>query len=120
MRVDLAELCFHLRHRRRMYVGDDRFLTVVAFVEGYNAARDAGPLSGFPDFVSMRLLGHHSNLHWSAVIASTEVPGVLETDAGLNGQPQQVQLGWIHRLLDLLDDYRDESSSPHVRSDPAG
>lgn len=72
MVVNLPDLCFHLRRRRRMYVLDDRFSTVVAFVEGYNVAFDGVPLSGFQDYVVARLLNRQTNLHWAYVIASTK------------------------------------------------
>jgi hypothetical protein len=103
--MDLRELCFHLRHRRRMYVSDDRFLTVIAFVEGYNAALGGEPLSRFQTYVTDRVLGRYSNLHWSAIIASEELRTATESDSDLNSLPPETQLSLIHRLVGLLEEY---------------
>lgn len=78
MTMNLTDLCFHLRNRRRMYLPDDRFSTAVAFVEGYNTALDGIPLSGFQGYVAMRVLNRESSLHWSCLIASTKVPEMLD------------------------------------------
>lgn len=44
------------RKRRRMFLLDDRYMTLVAFVEGCNAATDWQLLEGFGKWVSSRLL----------------------------------------------------------------
>ncbi|WP_067705997.1 hypothetical protein [Actinoplanes awajinensis] len=107
--MDLRELCFHLRHRRRMYVFDDRFLTVVGFVEGYNSALDGRPLRGFHDHVAERVLGRYSPRHWSMIIASAEPLVAARGDRDLHDLPQELQLSLTHRLVDLLEEYADQS-----------
>lgn len=107
--MDLGELCFHLRHRRRMYVFDDRYLTVVAFVEGYNTALGGRPLSGFQNHVAERVLGQRSNVYWGVILASTESPAGLEARVDINELPERSQLALTHRLIDLLEEYKDQS-----------
>ena len=59
-----------LRTRARMYVPDDRFATLVAFVEGVDIGSDGALLRGFNEWLQERLLGYQTNFHWAAVIRS--------------------------------------------------
>ncbi|SNY67307.1 hypothetical protein [Paractinoplanes atraurantiacus] len=101
-----------------MYVGDDRFLTTVAFLEGYNSALDARPLQGFQEYTAIRLTGRRTSLHWPAVVAFTVFPTAREAGFDINSMPPDAQLDAIRLLLDLLDDYR-TSAEPADRP-PAG
>ncbi|CAM3657313.1 hypothetical protein KIPE111705_19200 [Kibdelosporangium persicum] len=62
----MEELVWHMRERRRMYVSDDRFVTMVAFIDGVNCAGPPGRrlLDGFEEW----LAGGPSPLAWSAQI----------------------------------------------------
>ena len=64
--MTLEELVFHMRERRRMYVFDDRFVTMVAFIEGVNCAAPPGQrlLDGFEAW----LADGYSPLCWAAQI----------------------------------------------------
>ncbi|MFD3403744.1 hypothetical protein ACFWUU_23875 [Kribbella sp. NPDC058693] len=75
---DFVRLAEALRSRVRMYVPDDRFTTLVAFVDGVNTGTDGRLLRGFNEWLQQSLLGHVTNLHWSAVIRSH----VLGVDLG--------------------------------------
>ena len=86
-------------------MGDDRFLTVVAFVEGYNQAFEVRPLDGFREYVAARLLGRYTPLSWAAIIAESVVPSVFEAEEGINSMPPETQLKAIGRLVNLLDDF---------------
>jgi hypothetical protein len=101
--MELRDLCFQLRSRRRMYVLDDRFSTVVAFVCGYDAALDGVPLRGFQDHVAKAVLGQQSNLHWSYIIASTRVP-----DVRIDQIPVDREGELTNELLDLLESYAED------------
>lgn len=107
--MDLGQPCFHLRHRRRMYVFDDRYLTVVGLVEGYNTALDGRPLSGFQTHVAERIPGQHSGLHWSAIVASAESRTAPGNGMDINDLPQELQFSLIRRLIDLLEEYAAQS-----------
>lgn len=89
-----------------MYLLDDRFPTAVAFVEGYNAAFDGAPLSGFRDYVAARILNSESSLHWAYVIASTKVPEVLDGDTGIEQIPAGLETELTDMLVDLLESFQ--------------
>lgn len=101
--MNLRELCFHLRNRRRMYLHDDRFCTAVAFVDGYNAALDGVPLAGFDEYVETRTVGRSSSLHWSYLVASTKVPEVLHEHIALGDIPAEADVPLTDTLVDLLE-----------------
>jgi len=90
-----------------MYLPDDRFSTVVAFVEGYNAAFDGEPLSGFPEYVAKEVLGRHSSLHWSYIVASTRVSEIFDEGTGLDEIPAHLESDLTNTLLDLLESYEE-------------
>lgn len=105
--MNLSEICFHLKNRRRMYVFDDRYLTSVAFVTGFDQAHDGSPLSGFQTFVIDRLFGGKaSSLHWAFIIARCEFSSDLDEngDLNINDLPHEAQLVLIDRMVDLLID----------------
>lgn len=90
--MDLTEACFHLRHRRRMYLPDDRYASVVSFLTGLSCASEDDPLAGFSEWVAERLLGRTTPRIWSSVVYETTSPDSLsrESDA-------------VTLLLDLLE-----------------
>ena len=53
-----------------MYLPDDRFNTLVAFVEGYNLATDGRFLGGFNRWLQERSFGEVTNYHWQAIVAA--------------------------------------------------
>lgn len=86
-----------------MYVLDDRYSTAVAFVEGYNIALDGEPLSGFQDWVSNRILGSSCPVHWSYVVASIRVPGILDDKVGIDRIPADIEVNLIDDMIDLIE-----------------
>lgn len=103
--MEIQELCFHLRNRRRMYLLDDRFSTVIAFIEGFSTACNESPLNGFQEWVSKRILGGHSSRHWAYIIASTQVPGMLDGQVPIDQIPRELEIGLIEAALDLLEEF---------------
>jgi hypothetical protein len=95
-----------------MYLPDDRFVTAVAFVVGYNAALDGVPLAGFQDFVANEIRGHRSPLHWSVLVASTADPRFIETNLSLNDIPLDAQIALTDMLVDLLESYHESTKVP--------
>lgn len=53
-----------------MFVLDDRYNTVVAFLTGVDIGLDGRLLEGFDAWLQQRLLGYQTNFHWSAVIGA--------------------------------------------------
>ncbi|MFS0704450.1 hypothetical protein AB6N23_08005 [Cellulomonas sp. 179-A 9B4 NHS] len=93
--MDLAEACYHLRERREMYVLDDRYASVVAFVTGLASASDGRVLEGFQELVQERLLdGRTTPRHWWAVVRDSVADGGADGDAEATT-----------RLLDLLEEF---------------
>ncbi|MCM1975253.1 MULTISPECIES: hypothetical protein [unclassified Streptomyces] len=90
-----------------MYLLDDRFSTAVAFVEGFDAARDGDPLNGFQEWVCKRILGGNSPRHWAYVLASSHVPGMGDGQASIDRIPRESEAGLIEAMLDLLEEFAD-------------
>lgn len=107
--MDLREPCFHLRHHRRMFLPDDRYFTAVAFIEGFDTARDGVTLKGFQEWVSERIHGGHSPLHWSYILASAKHPRISEENLSINEVPLDLQISLVDDLLDLLEEFLEGS-----------
>ncbi|MEU3647480.1 hypothetical protein AB0E59_29130 [Lentzea sp. NPDC034063] len=101
--MNLPELCFHLRHRRRMYLPDDRYGTAVAFVEGYNSALGGAPLAGFQEYVAGRTGQTGSPVWWPYLITEVVVPDILGEGGGIGQLPVELGNALTDRLLDLLE-----------------
>ena len=94
-----------LRSHRRMYLMDDRYMTVVAFVEGCDAATERRLLTGFNDWVSTRILGFAgSGFHWSTIVASKRAPALL-AEPRSGPIPEEVEAGAADDLLEMLDEF---------------
>jgi hypothetical protein len=87
-----------------MFLLDDRYMTLVAFVEGCNAATDWQLLDGFNGWVAAQVLGAESSLHWSTVVASKSDRQLLEEPrtAPIASELESVA---SDDLLDLLDSF---------------
>lgn len=102
--MDFRKLFSDLRTHRRMFLLDDRYMTLVAFIEGCNAATNWQLLDGFDRWVAEQILGTESSLHWSTVIASKADPRLL--DEGRAGPlASEFEGAAVADLLSLLDDY---------------
>src|SRR5688572_6951573 len=110
--MNLRELCFHLRERRRMYLLDDRFSTAVAFVEGYNTALDGVPLSGFQEYVAQRVLHGRSSRHWAYLIASTKVPGIDDGTLRIDHIAPEWDGELTEMAIDLLEGFAAQTTGP--------
>lgn len=86
-----------------MYLFDDRFSTMVAFIEGFNTALDGRPLNGFHDWVCNQILGRRSSLHWSYVVASTLAPEILQGNVRIDQIPIEFDLMLTDESLRLLE-----------------
>ncbi|GLY54325.1 hypothetical protein [Lentzea sp. NBRC 102530] len=98
--MDLPELCFHLRHRRRMYLPDDRYASAVAFVVGFDQAHDGVPLAGFQEYVAARVGMTGSPLVWSYLLAGELVPDVVVAGDRV---PAELDVPLTDRLVEVLE-----------------
>jgi hypothetical protein len=90
-----------------MYLLDDRFATAVAFIEGFSAAHDGNPLNGFQEWVCERILGGCSPRHWAYVLASAQVPGLVDHQVSIDQIPREAEIGLVEAMLDLLEEFSD-------------
>lgn len=102
--MDFRRLFADLRKRRRMFLLDDRYMTLVAFVEGCNAATDWRLLDGFGGWISHRILNAESSLHWSTIVASKWAPQVLREPRS-ERLPAEAESRAADELLELLDEF---------------
>jgi hypothetical protein len=103
--MDLAEVCLNLSKRRRMYLPDERYSSAVSFIEGFNIALDGEPLKGFQKWVSVRIRGGHSSLHWSIIVASVRMPEVLEGKIRLDQVPAGLDGLLTNDLLQMVGEF---------------
>jgi len=92
-----------------MYVLDDRYVTVVAFIEGFNLAHDGALLKGFQEWVCERILGGQSGRHWAPIVAAAKYPPIVEEGLSISQIPQDLESCIIDTLLDLLEEFSEQS-----------
>jgi len=117
-RVTLDDLCFHLRKRREMYLPDGRYVTAVAFIEGFNTALDGAPLLGFQAWLADRIRGEKSGVHWAYIVASIRVPAFLEGRMRLDQIPPGQNEPLIDELVELIEEFM--NSPTHTGRAPDG
>lgn len=100
--VDLRKLFDDLRKRRRMFLLDDRYMTLVAFIEGCDAAADWRLLEGFGEWVAEVLFNAETTLHWSTIVAAKIDPGLLQEAQARSLSPEYESTA-SSDLLELLD-----------------
>ncbi|MFC7247221.1 hypothetical protein ACFQO7_32515 [Catellatospora aurea] len=86
-----------------MFLPDDRFATLVAFLEGGNQLTNGDLLRGFNEWVQERLHGpdYQSSLHWSAEIAESVAGRARKGLSMPEAQEEQAK----ELLLDALDGF---------------
>jgi hypothetical protein len=102
--MNFRELFGQLSKRPGMYLPDDRYRTLVAFIEGCNAATDGKLLAGFNEWVAAEVLGRESGFHWSAIVASRFAPAILDEPSRAT-IPDELEGPASEELLRLLDSY---------------
>lgn len=88
-----------------MYLLDDRFSTMVAFIEGFCAASESSPLTGFQEFIGDRLLNRRSSVHWAYVIASTQVSDMVDGNKPIDRMPREAEMEIAGLTLDLIEEF---------------
>jgi hypothetical protein len=101
-----------------MFVVDDRYLTLVAFVSGCDAATDYELLHGFRQWVAQKCHGIQSTaLSWEVLVAGTRVPECLDGQISLGSLDPSIEAQLRLDLLDLIDDFL-ESTGRFVLPSP--
>ena len=65
--LDFAKMVAHLCAGPAMYVGRADFSAVVAYLEGFSAARGGGPLLGFREWLVVKA-NAGENIHWAGLV----------------------------------------------------
>ncbi|WP_430788745.1 hypothetical protein [Actinoplanes sp. G11-F43] len=114
----LGVLVFHLTRRRRMYLPDDSFASLVAFIEGFSAGTDQS-LSGFQPWVAERVLGHCSNRVWWTILIEAH-PMFRDVPTPPVGRlPDEVGQDLVGRTIELLTAFATERGDPPPERLPA-
>lgn len=88
-----------MRLRPRMYVADDRFITMATAVQ-WRADLHPDDGRGFQTWVAERLLGHRSNLVWMSLVMDHVAPGTAREDWTPEHDAAATTL-----MFDLLEEY---------------
>jgi hypothetical protein len=103
--VDFRGLLQSVRLRRRMFLLDDRYVTLVGFITGCDAATDWRLLDGFNEWIADKILGHESSFHWSTIVAAKTLPHFLNEPRSGNTIPPADEPVVCDDLLMLLDNF---------------
>ena len=98
-----------IRHRRRMHVLDDRFLTTCAFVAGFGIARDDGVVPAFRDWLVDRQPRYKNYAFEPMVLAEVGLRPLGCTEPAPLSDAEHRQA--LDALADLLSEFLDDVSS---------
>lgn len=104
-----------MRRRRRLYLMDDRYATLVAFLTGL-AMSDQRMLDGFQEWVSQRLRGCDTNCIWPSLVLS-EVPA---DDPARDQRAGDLLLDLLEEFLDARADAAEAEGRTAPRPIPPG
>ncbi len=97
----------HLHRAPGMWLWEESFSSVCAFVDGYNTAVECGVLVGFREWLATRL-EFGSNLAWSALVVHTALPGPGSAHDRLRDTPDgdRLAIDKFHELFQEFDEIR--------------
>ena len=101
------EIMIGLRDRTGMWVRTEDFNSVVSFIDGYNAACERGPLSGFNEWLALRAqLG--ANWHWTELVLHLACPDIERGSPLLEAEDKVSRT----RLFELFLEFDAERAKP--------
>jgi hypothetical protein len=108
--MEFRELIRHVCERPGMWVGRPDFRAVCIFFDGFDLARDHGPVSGFRELLVVRL-NEGDNRHWSDLASHW-----LSRDTGVTGDQHEEQnrIARLGRLIEEYLQYRDTNGITKV------
>lgn len=98
--MDIAELIRNLCKRPGMYVIPPGYATVCAYLQGFDDARNGGPLAGLREWLVVRANGFN-NMHWPGIIEATLLPG----EAGGSSLTAEQDAACLDGLGLILDEF---------------
>jgi len=93
-----------------MYLLEERYAVIAAFIQGYDLACEGGLLAGFREWLVVRLMTG-SNLGWSALVLHAAFPNSKSPQTALQADPEGERAA-IETLFDLLAEF-DEIRKRH-------
>jgi hypothetical protein len=102
------ELFERVRNRTGMYLMDESYATVAAFVTGYDLACEGGVCTGFREWLVIRV-GLGSNLGWEALALHAAFPTSGNPQAAVLASAE-TQRHAIDTLFNLLAEYDEVQS----------
>ena len=115
--MELTELVCQLCKRPGMWVERPYFPSVCAFINGYDEARDGGPLLGFREWLIVQQNGGN-NLTWPALLRLSLLPEE-ETVAVLSAEQELLCLDGMASLIGEFSQYRLKSGIVTILHDYA-
>ena len=90
-----------------MYLLEETYVVVAAFIQGYDEAYEGGLLAGFREWLVVRLVGGQ-NLAWPALVLHAAFPGSRSPQDALRSEPDgdRVAIDTLFRLLTEFDETR--------------
>ena len=104
-----TKLFENVRKRTGMYVLRETYEAVAAFVLGYDAACEGGPLLGFREWLVLRL-GSGANLAWPALVLQIAFPEAEDPETELSNPSADRRA--IDTLFDLIAKFDEVRSQP--------
>src|SRR5687767_7604818 len=100
------ELFAKVRERTGMYFQEQTYAVVAAFVLGYDQACEGGVLTGFREWLVMRI-GRGSNLTWPPLVLHAAFPESVSPQEAVHMSPS-AQKHAIETLFHLIAQFDEE------------
>ena len=102
-----SDLFAAIRARPGMYVSEETYPVISAFVQGYDQACEGGVLVGFREWI-ITSLGYGDNLHWAALVLHVAFPASSPPRDELLQGPQQHRhaIDTLFRLIAEFEEVR--------------
>lgn len=111
--MDLLSILPKLRRHSRMYIVDDRYATLVAFIDGYDTATDSQALAGFQSWLALRVLGTDTTGYgWPALVATQVFPEIQSGELALDHLPANGDKELRGKLISLLEEFLRTKKAP--------
>jgi len=94
-----------LQTHPRMFVLDDGYVSLVAFIDGLALGTDGGVLDGFREWLVREVIGTPDSRHWSVLVASRVSHDVREGRRSLAAMSAEEQAHASAELFTLLMRY---------------
>jgi hypothetical protein len=113
--MEFAELVQNICKRPGMWVRKPYLPCIWAFLSGYDAARDGGPLAGFREWLIVRANGG-TNYNWDGVVQLLLLPPGADTGQ-LTAEQEKACLEGMASLIEEYLRFRDENGITKVHQD---